>query len=191
MNAVLSHDEDGKDWCEQALAGDHEAACRLIEHYYQRIYAYLRRLTGSEEMAADLTQQTFSRAWQSLAKYRGASSVSTWLHRIAYCTYVDWVRKEKPVECPTDQWWNAVPAHNPSPVETVADEDFSRQLFILVEDLKPENRRIAVHLHYYQNLTLVETAEVMDLPLSTLKYQLKSALDELKTTLNQASPKWF
>ena len=70
--------------CEQARAGDREAASTLVSLYYERIFSWLRRLTGHEEDAADLTQKTFSKAWQALGSYQGRSSFSTWLHGIGH-----------------------------------------------------------------------------------------------------------
>ncbi len=172
-----------KTWCQQALAGDRAAAEALVQHHHQPLYAYLRRLCGNEADACDLTQQTFSKAWQSLDLFRGASGVSTWLHRIAYCTYVDWVRRQRPTGTMPDGWWETLPAGEPSPLEALAEADLARRLYTLVEQLDPECRRAAVHLHYYQHLTLAETAEVLALPLSTLKHHLRSAVDDLRRQL--------
>ena len=83
-------------WCERAVRGDREAGGELLRHFHGPIFAYLRRLSGNDADAADLTQQTFSKVWQSLAKFRGASRLNTWVHRVAYCTYVDWVRQRDP-----------------------------------------------------------------------------------------------
>src|SRR5262245_42800074 len=88
-----------------ARAGEEAAAVRLIEQFYERIYAFLRRLTGSEADAADLTQRTFSRVWQSLATFEGRSSISAWLHGIAHHTYVDWWRANHRLEGRPEDWW--------------------------------------------------------------------------------------
>ena len=170
-------------WCRQALQGDRAAAEALVEHHHRPLFAFLRRLCGNKPDACDLTQQTFGKAWQSLDKFRGASTVSTWLHRIAYCTYVDWVRRQRPAGTMPEAWWETLPAAEPSPLEALAAADFARRLYALVETLDPECRRAAVHLHYYQHLTLAETAEVLALPLSTLKHHLRSAVDDLRRQL--------
>jgi len=73
--------------CELARAGDREAAGELISLFYERLYAWLRRLAGSEEDAADLTQKTFARAWAALGSWQGRSSFSTWLHGIGHHAY--------------------------------------------------------------------------------------------------------
>ena len=185
MTAIVNNDQTAKAWCEDALVGDREAAGELVRHFHHPIYAYLRRLCGNDTDAADLTQQTFSKVWQSLAKFRGASTVATWIHRIAYCTYIDWTRQRRPGEAQTDAWWETVPASGPSPFDSLAEADSARRLYALVERLEPEGRRAAIHLHYYQNLSLAETAEVLGLPLSTLKYQMRAALDDLRARLTE------
>ena len=80
----MTSDKQTKARCQQALQGDLEAGNALLNHFHQPLYAYLRRLSGSDADAADLTQQTFRTVWQVLNKSRGASSGKTWVHRIVY-----------------------------------------------------------------------------------------------------------
>ena len=68
---------------QRAGNGDRTAAGQLINQFHARIYAYQSRLTGDTHDAEDLTQQTFTKAWQSLGKFEGRSSVTAWLHGIA------------------------------------------------------------------------------------------------------------
>ena len=178
-------DPQARTWCTRAAAGDREAAGALLREFQLPIHAYLRRLSASEADAADLTQITFVKVWQSLGRFGGASSVSTWIHRIAYCTYVDWRRRSRPGDARDEAWWKRLPAAGPPPSEQAADLDTARKVHAAVARL-PEEERQAVHLHYYQNLTLAESAEVMALPLSTLKYRLRSALGRLRGDLPAA-----
>ncbi len=172
--------------CELARAGDREAAGELVSLFYERLYAWLRRLAGSEEDAADLTQKTFARAWASLESWQGRSSFSTWLHGIGHHVYVDWRRAQPPASVPLDEWWAHSPDDAPDPFETAAERDLSERLFAHVERLDEDTRQ-TVHLHYYQGLSLAETAEVLGVATSTVKYRLRQALDFLRTRL--AEPK--
>src|SRR5882762_3356255 len=90
---------------EGARCGDTTAATQLIELFYERIYAFLRRLAGNDADAADLTQRTFSRVWQALPTFAGRSTVSSWIHGIACHVYVDWRRAQRPTEARSDEWW--------------------------------------------------------------------------------------
>ena len=165
--------------CNQAIGGDSAAASELLREFYKPIFGYLCRLTGNRDDAADLTQITFAKAWNSLNRFRQASSFSTWIHRIAYCTHIDWVRQSKPTLQANDEWWRLIPATGPTPAHEAADIEDRRRLFSAVERLPDEDRQ-AIHLHYYQGLSLPQTAEVMAIPQSTLKYRLRNAVDRLR-----------
>lgn len=162
-----------------ARRGDTAAATRLIELFYERIYAFLRRLAGNDADAADLTQRTFSRVWQALPTFAGRSSFSSWIHGIAHHVYIDWRRANRRIEPRSEEWWNARVASGPAPDETVANNDLATTLFALVDKLDHDLRE-TVHLHYYQELTLQETAEALEVATSTVKYRLRQALAELK-----------
>jgi RNA polymerase sigma-70 factor (ECF subfamily) len=76
-------ESDANQLAETARCGDRAAAAKLIELFYERIYAFLRRLAANDADAADLTQRTFGRVWQALPTFAGRSSVSSWMHSIA------------------------------------------------------------------------------------------------------------
>jgi RNA polymerase sigma-70 factor (ECF subfamily) len=166
--------------CERARKGDLSAASELVTLFYQRIFAYLRRLSGNDEDAGDLTQKTFAKTWQSLASYQRRSTFSTWLHGIAYHVYLDWRRKRNHVDARSDEWWDTQPANSPTPYESTAERELAGQLYRWVDELDDEKRQ-TVHLHYYQNLPLSETAEVLGIAVSTVKYRLREALDFLRS----------
>src|SRR5512133_1161559 len=168
---------------ERARRGDDAAVMELIELFYARIYAFLRRLTGNEADAADLTQRTFARVWQALPSFAGRSSVGSWIHSIAYHTYVDWRRGNHHSEPRPDQWWAGRVCGAPRPDELAARRDMAARIYTLVDAL-PAELRETVHLHYYQDLTLQETAAAMGVATSTVKYRLRQALSELETEID-------
>lgn len=169
---------------EAARHGDKAAATGLIELFYERIYAFLRRLAGNDADAADLTQRTFSRAWQAFPTFAGRSSFSSWLHGIAHHVYVDWRRGSHRFEPRSDEWWSTCAASGPMPDESVARTDLSAALFASVDSLE-QDLRDTVHLHYYQELTLQETADALGIAASTVKYRLRRALDALQKKLGE------
>src|ERR1051325_5384248 len=126
--------------CQRAKTGDREAATELIGLFYERIYAFLRRQTPSDEDAADLTQKTFAKAWASLDSYQGRSSFSTWLHGVAHHVCADWRRQRNPAESQSDEWWAACAAPTPSPFDDIAERDAAHRLYTLVEQLDDEAR---------------------------------------------------
>jgi RNA polymerase sigma-70 factor (ECF subfamily) len=165
--------------CQRAKEGDVVAASELVTEFYQRIFAYLRRLSANDEDAADLTQKTFARAWQSLGSYQKRSTFSTWLHGIAHHVYLDWRRKRSVGDAQSDEWWDSQSDHSPTPFETAAERELAHQLYRWVDELDEEKKQ-TVHLHYYQNLTLNETAEALGVATSTVKYRLREAVDFLR-----------
>jgi len=165
--------------CERAKAGDLEAASELVAQFYERIYAWFRRLTAHEADAADLTQKTFCKVWSSLGSYQGRSSFPTWLHGIGHHVYVDWRRQKKITEQLPDEWWLGCADDAPSPSDSVAEREEARQLYAFVEQLDEDSRQ-TVHLHYYQGLSISETAEALGIATSTVKYRLRGAVEFLK-----------
>jgi RNA polymerase sigma-70 factor (ECF subfamily) len=151
----------------------------VVEGFYERIYQLLRRLTGNDDDAADLTQQTFMRAWQKMESFAGKSAFGSWIHRIAYNLFLDWRRGHRPGEERSEAWWEGCATAGPSPDETAARNDMDAKVYELVEGLETELRD-TIHLHFYQELTLQETADLMEVALSTVKYRKQQALAALQ-----------
>lgn len=168
---------------EKLRDGDSAASLEFIEDFYARIYAFLRRLTANDADAADLTQRTFQRAWEALPGFEGRSSLSSWMHGIAYHTYVDWQRRNHRTESRSEAWWTDQVCDRPGPDVLAARHDLATTLYASVEKLSPDLRD-TVHLHYYQDLTLQETADAMSVATSTVKYRLRQALGELEKQMN-------
>ena len=164
----------------RACQGDTAAASDLLKRAYKPVFAYLRRLCGNEQDAADLTQRTFAKVWQSLPTFQGRSTFSTWVHGIAHHVYVDWRRSRRATEAQSDAWWETCAASQATPFDNAVESDVARQLYRCVEQLD-ENKRQVIHLHYFQHLTLKETAEALSIAVSTVKYRLREALDFLRT----------
>jgi RNA polymerase sigma-70 factor (ECF subfamily) len=170
----------------KAVSGDLDAASELVGQHYERIFAWFRRLCGQDADAADLTQKTFSKVWSSLGSFQGRSSFSTWLHGIGYHVYLDWRRQRRTDEPLCHEWWLNCADAGPSPFDSAADREKAEQVWNGVERLE-ENSREIIHLHYYQGLSIAETAEVLGIATSTVKYRLREALEALKSRLTRTS----
>lgn len=90
------HEADG-DWeiVRQVQAGDFAAFDRLILKYRSRVHAIIYNLTSNREDAADLAQDTFIKAFQSIQRFQGQSSFFTWLYRIAVNSTLSHLRKNR------------------------------------------------------------------------------------------------
>ena len=175
-------DSNSTQLAEAARHGDNAAAARLIELFYERVYAFLRRLARNDADAADLTQRTFTRGWQALPTFAGKSSFSSWIHGIAHHVYVDWRRANHRTEPRSPEWWEDCVAAGLTPSESSLQTDLAAAVFARVDGL-PLEMRDTVHLHYYQELTLQETADALGIATSTVKYRLRQALTELQEQL--------
>jgi len=170
--------------CKSANKGDKDAACQLLKIYYADIFAYLRRLCGCKHDAEDLTQQTFLKVWSSLDSFNGRSKFSTWLHRIAYNTYIDWQRRNvHGTQSRPNQWWKECTDTNPGPFANVAELQLAQRMYEAVDQLDEDKKHI-VHLHYYQGLSIRETAKVLNIATSTVKYRLREVFKILKQKLS-------
>ena len=170
--------------CGQAKAGNPCAASELIGLFYEKVFAYFRRLCGNDSDAADLTQKAFLKAWSALASYEGRSSFPTWLHGIAHHVYVDWIRQANRLNARSVEWWNEQAAGGPSPFDNLAERDSACRLYEAVDALDEPNRE-TVHLRYYQGLSLSETGETLGIAVSTVKYRLKQSLALLRKDLTK------
>ncbi|MBX3745724.1 MAG: RNA polymerase sigma factor [Verrucomicrobiae bacterium] len=174
--------EPAMSWVRAARDGDEDAATHLVRTFTARIYAFLRRLGGSESDAVELTQQTFCRAWTSLGGFEGRSTVSSWLHRIAYRTYVDWLRSDRRFEARGDAWWHGLSDGEAAPDDAAVRNDTAAAVYAAVDRLE-QGLRETVHLHYYQELTLEETAEAMGIAVSTVKFRVRDAVGKVRRAL--------
>lgn len=154
---------------------DRHAFATLVRRHQSPVRTLLRRLTcGDIGAADDLAQETFLSAYKSLDRFRGDARVSTWLYRIAYNRWVDARRARKEEPKPLDE---RVPARD-AMVSIEVRHDLERAMSVL----KPDERA-ALALTYGADATHEEAAAILEIPLGTLKTQVLSAKQKLKTAL--------
>lgn len=178
---------------EQALAGDAEAFGEIVRRWERRIYALSYGILGREEEARDATQETFLAAFRSLRNFRGEAKVSSWLHRIAVNQCITRqrrarVRSETTLEDETDydgatedgSSFFAQAAESP----VVAAESRERtEVVRRAVNALPQELRQVILMKEFEELTFQEIAEALDLPLSTVKSRLYTALKQLRMRL--------
>jgi RNA polymerase sigma-70 factor, ECF subfamily len=183
---------DEKQLIQAAGNGETAAATELVNRHYQPIYGFLRRLSGNDADAADLTQKTFSRLWSSLPNYAERSSFSSWLHGIAYHVFQDFARTNHRIEPRSEEWWLRQPDQHIGPDCQTMNNDLRSTVHRQVNELEAD-LRLVIHLHYYQGLTLEETAFALEVAPSTVKYRLRMGLQQLQSSLTEkpiSSPRY-
>jgi RNA polymerase sigma-70 factor (ECF subfamily) len=175
---------------ERALTGDAEAFGEIVQRWERRIFALAFGMLGREEDARDATQETFLAAFRNLRAFRGEAKVSSWLHRIAVNQCITRqrrakVRNESALE--TEEEKNAAsfaaPVHY-SPVRVVEGWETTAAVRLAVNSLPVELRQVVV-MKEFEELTFKEIAEALDLPLSTVKSRLYTALKQLQMRLRK------
>lgn len=164
-------------------AGDHGAADALVKATYERIYGALFRLTrGDGDLAADLTQETYRKAWASLGRFRGDCAFSSWLYRIAHTTFLSHVRRPRrlaPLENP-----ERLIDDEPSPRQRTQSAQQARRLHRAVAAL-PEELQFAVTAHYWNDTPVREIAVIQGISEVGVRKRLLRARRQLAETLNE------
>jgi RNA polymerase sigma-70 factor, ECF subfamily len=158
--------------------GDRLAAEQLADDQYESAYHWLLHLCGDPERAADLTQETFAQVWDDLDQYRGTASLRTWVHRIAYHTYLRAERTRRAEAAPRQG-----PADVPGP--DISQAALTRLQVREALGRLPERQQHAVVLHYWQGLSVAEIARVEDVPIGTVLSRLHTARARLRELLSE------
>ena len=173
---------------ERALTGDAEAFGELVRRWERRIFALTYGILGREEDARDATQETFLAAFRNLRGFRGEAKVSSWLHRIAVNQCISRqrrakVRSESALEEENEAGSFAAPVSE-SPLRVVEGRQETLAVRRAINSLPLELRQIVV-MKEFEELTFREIADVLDLPLSTVKSRLYTALKQLQMRLQK------
>lgn len=160
--------------------GDVDSFDLLVERHYKRIYALTFQLLGNPEDAADATQDTFMKAFEQIKRFRGNSSFSTWLYRIAVNSCKDMMRRKRPIQfsqlSPEDEHteFNLASFPEPDPEEFLAKYEQSELVWLALKKLPHEARQILV-LCDMQGFSYAEVGEILNLPEGTVKSRLHRA----------------
>lgn len=162
-----------------ARDGDGQAFAELVRRHQGKVRGLLLRLTGQRELADDLAQETFLRAYRGLGAFEGRARVSTWLYRIAYNVFVNHRQRSKVLDALPEDFDPAAPV---TPATNPTHGDLRRDVHAAVATL-PEHYRAVVVLHYLEDASYPEIAEILDLPLGTVKTHLHRAKKLLRGQL--------
>ena len=173
-------------WVDAAREGDQEAFEELVRLYEKRVLALTRRMCRNPEDAAEAAQEAFFAAWQGLGSFRGDSSFSTWLYRLASNACVDLLRREGKRQAAVsldDEDLNLdFPASLSSPQEEVERRELREQIEAGLRALPPSLRE-ALILREMQQLRYDEIGEVLGLDIGTVKSRISRGRKKLRAFL--------
>ena len=178
---------------ERALGGDTDAFGEIVRRWERKIYALTAGFLGSPEDARDATQETFIAAYRNLQGFRGEAKVSSWLHRIAVNQCISRQRRtrvrpetglEDELEARGERFLST--ADHASPARAAEAAERAEAVQRAVASLPPELREVVL-MKEFEGLTFQEIADALQVPLSTVKSRLYTALKQLRMRLDKFS----
>lgn len=176
---------------ERCKQGDLSAFDDIVRRYEKRVYGFAYRLTGNHDDASDVSTDAFVKAYNAIDSFRGDANFSTWLFRIVTNLYLDEQKRSKGhLNIPLDEYIDLeessvtrqVEDPSPTPLELLEARERCEAIEWAVRDL-PEYQRIMVLLYHTQGQSYEEIAQIVGLPIGTVKSRLNRARLALKKKL--------
>jgi RNA polymerase sigma-70 factor (ECF subfamily) len=169
---------------DRARSGDAVALRRLIDLHKDRLFAFVRRMVRSHHDAEEVVQDAFLKAFAALESFSTQYRFSTWLFTIAYRLCLNALRRKRSLTGEVD--FGTLPDGGPDGVSIAAQSDEARYLrgivWRAVDQLTPA-QRASVVLFYRHDHSCQEIAQVLELPVATVKSHLHRARAKLKELL--------
>jgi RNA polymerase sigma-70 factor (ECF subfamily) len=173
---------------ERALNGEPEAFGVLVCRWERHIYGLALRMLGRDEEARDATQETFLLAYRNLSKFRGEAKFSSWIYRIALNICNTKLRnrstEEFSLEGQREESGFDIAAEIEEPDEALQREQVVQYVRRALQALPPEMRQVII-MKEYEGLKFSEIAEILGVPLSTVKTRMYAGLAELRKRLER------
>ncbi len=163
-------------------AGDREAAEELVRRTYAKVFTSVTRMCGDRELAADLTQDAYRRAWGALDSFECQSRFTTWLFRIAYNTFLNRCRRPALLAPLEDEIEVADPAVGAEEELTRAEE---RELLRRSVIALPDELRLVVAARYWGDISAHEIARTERVTRSAIRKRLARARRILRRQLGE------
>lgn len=180
---------------QRSQSGDLAAFDQLVLRYEKLVYNFAYRLTGNYDAASDVAQDAFLRAFNAIRSFRGDAAFSTWLFRITTNVFLDEKKKARSrptqsldeyIELEESSVGRQIVDPSETPEEIVAGKERSAVIANAIANL-PDYQRAMVLLYHVHQKSYEEIAEMMNLPIGTVKSRLNRARLALKDKLSGLS----
>ena len=182
---------------QRAQAGDRDALSALVQSQQTYVYSIAMSLMHNPADAADMTQEAFVRLLRSLGTYRGETKFTTWLYRLVTNICLDGLRRRgRPVDSLDEPASTQAGDEAQSTGDRLADNDrwthpeeelelreSASEVRAALEQL-PSAQRLALTLHYFQEMRYEDIADTMGLPLNTVKSHIRRGKERLALVLS-------
>ena len=181
----MNHQSD-QYYIKKVLEGDVNTFSFLVKRYQNFVYTITYRVVRNTEEAEEVAQDTFVKAFKSLASYKGDAKFSTWLYTIAYRKSLDAIKKRKRI--PT---FGIIEEISEGEIERVGDalkylEKKEKQQKILEAIHKlPQEEAVLITLYYYDDKSVSEISEIVGLTTDNVKIKLSRSRKKLYSILKR------
>lgn len=174
----------------QAKLGEDKAYDKLLNKYRNSVYNLVFRMVRDVQEAEDLTQEAFIKAFNSLAQFNEEYAFSTWLYKIATNNCIDFFRKrklqtlslDKPIQYKDSEIQQEIPDTDLNPEKTILAKERSAIIREAIDTL-PEKYHSAIILRHSEEKSYEEIAEILNLPIGTVKARIFRAREMLNKAL--------
>ncbi|WKX69315.1 RNA polymerase sigma factor [Streptomyces sp. XD-27] len=164
-------------------SGDPEIAVAFVRRFQRMVFGIAIAVVGDPQIAEDIAQQTFERAWRHAQVYDSRrGSVQTWLMTIAHNLAIDAVRARKPAPIAPEDLDALLGVVTDTPEQRVLADESSSRMRAAVATLPREQARALVMAAIY-GMTAQQIAEFEQIPLGTAKTRIRTAMGKLRTVL--------
>jgi RNA polymerase sigma-70 factor (ECF subfamily) len=173
----------------KARAGDTDAFRVLVERHSRSLFRLAFRMTGNEQDAEDVVQESFLRAYRQLSKFDDRASFGTWLYRIASNCSLDLVRSRKrrseqivSPDSEQDDPVAAVPAADPTPERSAFSSEVRERVTAAMGELSATERTAFV-LRHFEGMCIEEVSRVLECQPGAAKHSVFRAVQKLRRAL--------
>lgn len=177
-----------------AKSGDNRAFEALYNMTRASAYFIAFSITNNEQDALDILQDSYIKAFSNIDTVNPPETFDNWFNRIVSNKSKDWLKKKKPIlfaDINTDipkEWKQEELDRDNIPHEAVDSKETSRLVMEIIDKLS-EDKRLVILMYYYQDMSVGDISEILELPVTTVKYKLLAARKEIKKGIEDLEKK--